>query len=300
MGDDPQGCSAGRARQGTPERSVNRLLRRLRSWGFWLIEPLDLAARRINRLGHYPPIALRRQVGTLGTLDGVGCEFVSYLRLLAGLKANDRLWDVGCGCALLELALETHGWRGPLLGVDIHQPCIRWAQKTVGRRMPSFRFLHADIYNAAYWPSGQLTAAEWFREFDAGEFDVVIAKSLFTHMLPDELDLYLTGISGRLGSGGRALLTFFLLNEAQRNLERAGRNSIRLLSVPESAVYRVRRPGAPTAAVAYEEAYIRERLGACQLEIQRAIQFGNWTGRSDGLSYQDILIVRKQGQASRQ
>ncbi len=65
-----------------------------------------------------------------------------------------------------------------------------------------------DIYNGAYYPKGKLNAQEWFDSFVEKEFDVVVAKSLFTHLLPDELDIYLRSIANRLRAGGKALLTF--------------------------------------------------------------------------------------------
>lgn len=114
------------------------------------------------------------------------------LKILAGLRGDSRLWDIGCGCGMLELALEDAGWKGPLIGTDIHKPCIRWAQNHISNRIPSFEFIHADVLNDAYWPRGRLTVQEWRDSFDQGDFDVVIAKSLFTHMLPEETDVYIS------------------------------------------------------------------------------------------------------------
>ena len=114
---------------------VYRRMRYAAYCGFW---PFDALFRKANRMSQYPPIHLRRHVGLLGSLQGAGLEFVAYLKLLVHLKAGDRLWDVGCGCGLLELALETVGWRGELIGTDIHRPSIRWAARSIGRRVPCF------------------------------------------------------------------------------------------------------------------------------------------------------------------
>jgi SAM-dependent methyltransferase len=268
-----------------------QILRRIRNLGYWLLEPFDAVFRRINRLQAYPPIALRRQVGVLGTLDGVGREFVTYLRLLGGLKVSSKVWDSGCGCGLLELALEQSGWQGTLLGTDIHKPCIQWAGRTISRRQPSFRFEHADIYNAAYWPRGKLTAREWFAQFHEGDFDLIVAKSLFTHMLPDELELYLSEIARRLKPSGSALLTFFLLNEEQRALEARGKNEIGFIRQDDR--YSVRLVQAPTAAVGYDEKYLLGKLQASGLKSGPVLHYGTWSGRADGLSFQDIILVQR-------
>jgi SAM-dependent methyltransferase len=254
------------------------------------VSPFDALFRRINGLEKYPPIHLRRQVGCLGDIGGSGAEFVVYLKLLAGLRAGQAVWDVGCGTGFLELALEQAGWTGRLVGTDIHRPCIEWAQRNITTRVPAFRFIHSDIHNEAYWPQGRLSALEWLSGFAERDFDLVVAKSLITHMLPDELDLYLNAISTRLKPSGKALITCFILNPAQEELRAS--NQITFTRPAADARYAVRHLVAPAAAVAYDESYVTGRLRQNGLE-QTAIHFGYWTGRQDGLSYQDILVVQK-------
>jgi SAM-dependent methyltransferase len=265
--------------------------RQVRNLGYWSLKPFDTLFRKINRLDRHPPIHLRRQVGCLGDLSGAGPEFVSYLKLLAGLKAGHHLWDVGCGCGFLELALEQAGWKGELVGTDIHKPSIEWAQRTITRRVPSFRFVHSDIYSPAYWPQGTLSLDAWLPGFAERDFDIVVAKSLCTHLLPDELDIYLKDISTRLTATGKALITFFILNPAQEELKSS--NQISFTKPEPGASYAVRHLAAPTAAVAYEESYLIERLKQNGLTVQDSIYFGYWTGREDALSFQDMIVVAR-------
>ena len=272
------------------ERLVRRY-RQARRLAYRAVNPVDALVRRINGLERYPPIHLRRQVGCLGDIGGAGPEFVTYLKLLAGLKAGQSLWDVGCGCGFLELALEQARWKGRLVGTDIHRPSIEWAQRTITRRMPDVRFMHADIRNAAYWPEGKLSAGEWLAGFAERDFDLVVAKSLFTHMLPDELDLYLKAISTRLKPSGTALITCFVLNPTQEALRAS--NRITFTKPARDSVYAVRHLAAPTAAVAYDESYLTERVRENGFTVRDAMHFGYWTGRQDGLSFQDILVLHK-------
>lgn len=269
---------------------IGHLYRRTRNAAYWLLDPFDALFRNINRLGNYPPIHLRRHVSCLGSLDGRGYEFTAYLKLLLGLRAGQSLWDIGCGCGLLELALEHVGWRGRLIGVDIHKPSIRWAQRTISRRVPSFQFVHTDIYNPNYWSHGKESASEWFSGFTECDFDIVVAKSLFTHMLPEELDVYLRQINVRLKPTGKALLTFFMLNSEQEELQQS--NQISFVKPHPGVAYAVRYVVAPTAAVAYEESYLIEHLDKNGLKADK-IYYGSWTGRGDALSSQDMVVVSK-------
>jgi SAM-dependent methyltransferase len=269
------------------------LARSLRDVGYRALTPLDYAFRAVCQLKQYPPLYLRRLVGGMGAgFNGPGYEFVAYLRLLAGLRAGDSVWDLACGCGMLELALEDLGWEGKLIGTDISRPSIDWAQKNIGARVPGDRFVPMDIYNEAYHRNGKLSTQEWLDSFSDGGFDVVIAKSLFTHVLPDEQMVYFKAIADRLNPGGRALLTFFVLSEEQARLAAAGKNRMSFQPYREDERCSVYRPLAPHAAVAYQQRYLEERLRDAGFKTQKLYP-GAWTGYSAGLSYQDIIVAGK-------
>ena len=50
-------------------------------------------------------------------------------------------------------------------------------------------------------------------------------------------------------------------------------------------------PNLPEEAVAYEEDWLLEALRAAGLDLV-AIHSGSWTGRADGLSFQDLVLAR--------
>ena len=84
------------------------------------------------------------------------------------------------------------------------------------------------------------------RYFVENEFDVAVAKSLFTHLLPEELDIYLRSIADRLRTGGKALLTFFILNEEQQRLAALDKNHMYFIPIAKTSavpfIGRWRRP----------------------------------------------------------
>lgn len=272
-----------------------RVARSGRSVVYRSLAPLDYAFRVMNQLEPYPPLHLRRHVGGMSAgLNGPGYELAAYLRLLAQLRNGDRLWDVGCGCGMLELALQDLGWEGRLIGTDIHKPCIDWAHGHIGTRFPGHTFFHMDIYNAAYWRRGRSSAQQWLDSFEESGFDVVVAKSLFTHVLPDELTVYLGGIADRLKPRGKALMTFFISSEEQKRLAASGKNRLSFQPYSEEGRCAVRNPLAPTAAVAYQQDFLIERFRDAGFNVKGfAPHYGAWTGRPDGLSFQDIVVLGK-------
>jgi hypothetical protein len=112
--------------------------------------------------------------------------------------------------------------------------------------------------------------------------------------LPDELSVCLKGIADRLKSGGKALLTFFILSKEQSRMTVSGKNRISFHPYGEAGCCAVRNPLAPTSAVAYEQDYLMERFLDAGFKTEScALRYGVWTGRHGGLSFQDIVVIEK-------
>lgn len=107
----------------------------------------------------------------------------------------------------------------------------------------------------------------------------------------EDVENYLRELARLLRESGRALITCFLLNEAQQLLAQQGKNDIHFNYGP--GLYRTRNEAIPESAFAYEENFLIELIQKCGLEISGPIYYGAWSGRSDGLSYQDILLVQR-------
>ncbi len=272
--------------------SVVTALRLVRQFAYICLEPLDYASRLINGKGDFPPLHLRRYVGPLRSFEMSGAEFMVYLQLLCALRRHERVLDVGCGCGLMALPLTTYLSReGSYTGVDIHHPSIRWCQHNIGDKHPNFTFKHIDVRSQAYNPGGRHAAEEYSFGFADGGFDLVLLKSVFTHMRPAEVGNYFREVSRVLSEGGRCLMTFFLLNEAQEDLARRGLNRIHFGH--GDGVWRYVYPNSPESAVAYSEEHVLSLLRENGLALVAPVMYGSWSGRADGLSYQDMLLVHK-------
>jgi SAM-dependent methyltransferase len=215
---------------------------------------------------------------------------MGHLRVLAELRTEERVLDIGCGCGQMALHLEKYlNKKGSYAGVDIHGPSIRWCQKRIGSRRSNFEFAHIDVRNLAFNAAGKHDAESYHFPYDAGSFDLILLKSVFTHMRPAEVDNYLREVARLLKVSGRCLATFFLLNEEQARLAREGRNALAFKY--GEGVWRYRYEHSPESAVAYNESYVLELLDKHGLALKAPIHYGHWSGRKDGLSFQDILLL---------
>ena len=98
-------------------------------------------------------------------------------------------------------------------GFDIVSSGIEWCQEKITWRYPNFHFELVDLHNSYYNPSGTASASDFRFPYEDGSFDFAFSTSVFTHMLPADVEHYLAEASRVLRLGGRLLATFLLLNE---------------------------------------------------------------------------------------
>lgn len=272
--------------------SLINVLRTCRQVGLLALSPLDYVSRLLNNKADLPPLHLRRYVGPLQSFESSGAEFMTYLRLLAGLRPGEGVLDIGCGCGQMALHLKDYlDETGAYAGVDIHGPSIRWCQRKIASERGNFQFEHIDVRNLTYNPAGKHDAEVYRLPFEERSFDVILLKSVLTHMRPPEVSNYLREVARLLKLEGRCLATFFLLNEEQARHAREGRNALSFNY--GEGIWRYRYEQSPESAVAYDERYVMELLAQHGLALKEPIYYGRWSGRKDGLSFQDILIVEK-------
>ncbi len=225
-----------------------------------------------------------------GDFEATGDEFLRYFVDLGGLKPDDRVLDVGCGVGRMARPLTKYLGRGSYEGIDIVPRGIQWAQRHITGRYPSFRFQLADIHNLAYNPSGRFPPTRYRFPFNDNEFDFVFLTSVFTHMLTPDMHHYLREIARMLRPGGRSLITYFLLNDEARQLSNVGLSSLDFRFSRDGC--RVVDDRVPENVVAFEEADIRELYRDLGFSVE-TVRYGAWPGRTDYLSYQDLVVARK-------
>jgi SAM-dependent methyltransferase len=255
------------------------------------LRALDVRDRLTGQADPLVPPRRRQFVGR-GDFAATGDEFLAHFRDLAGLAPGDRVLDVGCGIG--RMARPLAGFLDPATGsyegFDVDRDGIGWARRHYARRHPNFRFQVADLFNRRYHPGGAHRAADYRFPYDDGGFDLVIATSVFTHLLEEEADHYLAESARVLAPGGRLFATFFVLDEAARRAIAAGEAGLQFLD--PGAHVAVLSEDLPEEAVAYDVAWIGERLTAHGLE-QRTLRPGTWSGREDGLSFQDLVVAAR-------
>lgn len=221
-----------------------------------------------------------------------GAEFLRYYVELCGLQPDDAILDVGAGIGRKTLPLTGYlSARGRYEGIEIVRDGVEWCRARITPRYPQFHFQQIDVYNRYYNPSGGQPASRYRFPFDDATFDVAVLGSVFTHLLPEDVENYLAQVARVLKPGGRCLITFFLLNQESLALIETGRSTLDLRH--GEGAYRVVDPLVPERTIGYDERYVEQLYARCGLAIRRPIHYGSWCGRGDFLSYQDVVVAEK-------
>ncbi len=186
--------------------------------------PLAYLEEMLDRFKHRSsmvPNKSRIFVGA-GDFEAIGLEFRKYFIELAGLQPTHRVLDVGCGIGRMAIPLTNYlSASGPgddkddvsYCGFDIVRDGVEWCQKRITPRFRNFQFRHSDVFNKYYNANGMHQACQYKFPYGSEYFDTCFLTSVFTHMLPADLENYVGEISRVLKVDGVCLFTFFILNE---------------------------------------------------------------------------------------
>lgn len=241
-----------------------------------------------DRRAMVPPQELNIQFGA-GDYLAVGDRMCALFKEKFGLEPHHRVLDVGCGAGRVAAGLVGYiEPPGEYQGFDTYPFGIEWCNERIASRHPHFHFQVSDVHSALYNPFAETRACDYVFPFEDGRFDLVVLKSVFTHMFPDGTMRYTSEIARVLRPGGNALITFFLLNEESRALEQASSQDSPFRSF---GLFHTRNPAEPLDCVGYDEPFARRMFAQAGLEVTE-ILYGNWCGRT-AATMQDYVLLRR-------
>ena len=213
----------------------------------------------------------------------IGENTVAWL-IEQGLERTDRVLEVGCGVGRMVLPLTRHLAEGGTYdGIEIAKYKLYYCKRTFGRRFGNFKFHHADVFNKYYNPRGSMRACEYSFPFQPGSFDFVFLVSVFTHMLPADMEHYLAEIFRVMDAGATFIASFWLMDSKED----------RPLTHEYSDICTVYRIDEPEHGVFYIENYVLDVYKRTGFDIQTVFRLQR--SHSVQCWRQDIIIARKPG-----
>jgi len=262
------------------------------------LAPIDLVDKALGRKRNDLPPKSALYTGVVKDFEVAGDTLLDVLRTVAAVTPQSAILDIGCGMGRLgRPAAQFLDPDGRYEGLDIVSDAIKWCKEHISSPHGNVNFTLVDVHNQEYNPKGTLSAAEFRFPFDDDTFDVAVLVSVFTHMLPTDVEHYVCELVRVLKPAGRIFATTYLMNE----------DTIEMMNNPGSewhfkhhvAPYWTTSLRVPELSVGYDEDYLRRMYIERGLSDHLDVYPGSWCGRTghwpydSGLEIQDVVVATK-------
>lgn len=251
-----------------------------------VIDKLDFLRRMLTRQLDLPPYSLRSLSGGAKDFKDVGPWFLNEFQRLGLFRENCRILDVGCGCGRLAHTFSEDSalrrWNVQYVGMDIDRKAILWCRRHITSKNKLFQFYHADLRSRSYNPTGKHSAQDFQFPHQNGAFDLIIATSVFTHLLKKDLQHYLSELFRLLATEGSIYASFFVYSSRQEAIEGVARHPVKFPCYHGD--FSTHSDAYPENAIAYEKSFLLDLVESTGFELERDIMYG----------IQDVLLLKQQ------
>jgi ubiquinone/menaquinone biosynthesis C-methylase UbiE len=242
-----------------------------------------------------PPERLRVRVGPFSDatlFQQSGDQMVAEIINLCAIRPGYAVVEVGCGCGRLSRPLGDYLTPpGSYDGMDVSVEMIDWCQRHLSA--PNCRFARVDVRSPDQNPEGSIEAAALSFPYGDCTFDVAIVSSVFTHIMPGEIERYVSELARVLKTGGRCFITAFLMDEEAEAAVATGATIFDFRHPVGSCLTFEREH--PEAGIACRRPWMLGLLDRAGFEIN-TIRIGTWrTVRSYKVT-QDYVVATKRVQ----
>ncbi len=229
-----------------------------------------------------------------GDFEKTGQRQLAYLKNYTGLQSGMKVLDVGSGMGRTAFALTKFlNSEGSYYGFDAMPQGIKWCKEHY-QDLDNFSFEYIEAYNNLYNESAVQSTQITF-PYESDSFDRVFLFSVFSHMLPEEVEHYLAEIYRVLRPGGQVLATFFSYDAEVLERMEQGSTDMRF-KVPKQG-YWLMDESVSHANVAYDEQLLEQIIHRASSDfiIRQKIKgyWSDFSNKSDDIDYQDIWVLAK-------
>nr|WP_315256146.1 class I SAM-dependent methyltransferase [uncultured Flavobacterium sp.] len=227
-----------------------------------------------------------------GDYSKIGKHFFGHFNKYCNITPDSSILDIGSGIGRMAIPFTDYlSPKGRYEGFDIVKIGIDWCTKNISSRFPNFTFKLIPLKNDLYRLDTNEKASELEFPYEDNSFDLVFLTSVFTHMLPLDVENYVSEIQRVLKTDKKCFATFFIIDEQVQT----STNNVEGKNFPYNfGNYYLMDKNVKEANVAFKKSYIIDLLKKNNLEMTNFIK-GNWSGikNTELNEHQDIIIFKK-------
>lgn len=239
----------------------------------------------------------------LGDPKTVSTNLFQFVTKHVSVDTDMCILDLGCGLGRSSVPFVDYlsNGKGHLVGVDVIERMAIFCREVIEPRYSNASFYACSVPESYLFeqqrdnPTGLQPIEKILVQHQP--FDLVMAFSVFTHLLPEEMDAYFSLFNRILKPDGRLVLTFLFLDEWTRVKIRNRALPSMIVPdtpnpVPEPGRVCFASPSNPRAVVAIS---LDDVLGMVKEQgfQPEQIHFGSWRGMSSD-TFQDVLILQRE------
>lgn len=263
---------------------------------------LPVGARyQIRRLIYLPQDLFRKRKSLVppkglmftgsGGYESIGRQFFGYFLKFGDITPESSILDIGSGIGRMAVPFTDYlSATGRYEGFDIVKLGVDWCTKNITSKYPNFNFRLIPLKNDLYHLGTDERASQLVFPYEDDSFDFVFLSSVFTHMMPEDVENYMAQIYRVLKPGKKCFATFFVLDQASEN---AMDNGVKRFPF-NFGDYSLMDKSVREANVAFKKDYLFKLLESNNFEITNFVR-GNWSGVEADIydQHQDIIIFKK-------
>lgn len=227
-----------------------------------------------------------------GDFLNAGKQFFEHFQKYCEFTPDSSILDIGSGIGRMAIPFTNYlSPKGRYEGFDIVKIGVDWCNKNISSRFPNFNFKLIPLRNDLYLHDTKNKASDLIFPYENESFDFIFLTSVFTHMLPSDIENYVGEIQRVLKKDKQCFATFFIIDEEYKNTPK----TVGAKNFPYNfGNYYFMDKNVKEANVAFKKSYIIDVLKNNNLELTYFIK-GNWSGtkKTELNEHQDIVIFKK-------
>ncbi len=124
--------------------------------------------------------------------------------------ANVDVLDIGCGVRFTQTLINRAIPIRSYTGIEVDLPIVNFLKESVESRDRRFSFVHWDIRNELYNPSGEISLPKLERLPIDGEYDLIWLFSVFTHLNLQDAEAMLRILRSHVRPSGSLFFSAFI------------------------------------------------------------------------------------------